>query len=53
MQRGWRQEGGAPEARALVADRLVESLDPLADDDVRASWVAEAIRRRDDGGHDS
>jgi len=26
------------EARALLADRLVESLDPLADDDVRACW---------------
>jgi hypothetical protein len=36
------------EARALLADRLVESLDPLADDDVRASWAAEAIRRRDE-----
>ena len=36
------------EACALLADRLVESLDPLADDDVRASWAAEAIRRRDE-----
>ena len=36
------------EARALLADRLVESLDPLADDEVRASWAAEAIRRRDE-----
>ena len=31
-----------------VGDRLVESLDPLADDEVRASWAAEAIRRRDE-----
>lgn len=36
------------EARALLADRLVESLDPIADDEVRASWTAEAIRRRDE-----
>ncbi len=33
------------DARALLADRLVESLDPLTDDDVRASWVSEAERR--------
>jgi len=36
------------EARALLADRLVESLDPLTDDEIRASWAAEAIRRRDE-----
>ena len=36
------------DARALLADRLVESLDPLTDDDVRASWAAEAVRRLDD-----
>jgi Mn-dependent DtxR family transcriptional regulator len=36
------------EARALLADRLVESLDPLTDDEVRASWVNEAVRRRDE-----
>jgi hypothetical protein len=36
------------EARALLEDRLVESLDPLADDEVRASGAAEAIRRRDE-----
>jgi len=36
------------EARALLADRLVERLDPLADDEVRDSWAAEAIRRRDE-----
>ncbi len=34
------------DARALLADRLVESLDPLADEEVRASWAAEAVRRR-------
>lgn len=33
------------DARALLADRLVESLDPLSDEDVRDSWVAEAQRR--------
>ncbi|MBI3773002.1 MAG: addiction module protein [Gammaproteobacteria bacterium] len=36
------------EARALLADRLVESLDPLADEDVRDLWAAEALRRRDE-----
>lgn len=36
------------DARALLADRLVESLDPLADPDVRDSWAAEALRRLDE-----
>jgi putative addiction module component (TIGR02574 family) len=36
------------EARALLADRLVESLDPLTDDSVRGSWASEAARRRDE-----
>ncbi len=36
------------DARALLADRLVESLDPLADNEVRASWATEAIKRRDE-----
>ena len=36
------------EARALLADRLVESLDPAEDGHVRRLWAAEAIRRRDD-----
>ncbi len=36
------------DARALLADRLVESLDPINDDAIRAQWVAEAIRRRDE-----
>ncbi len=34
------------DARALLADRLVESLDPVADEAIRALWVAEARRRR-------
>ncbi len=34
------------DARALLADRLVESLDPINDESIRALWVAEAIRRR-------
>jgi putative addiction module component (TIGR02574 family) len=34
--------------RALLADRLVESLDPLTDDAVRGSWASEAARRRDE-----
>ena len=36
------------DARALLADRLVESLDPLTDETVGALWAAEAIRRRDE-----
>ena len=36
------------EARALLADRLVESLDPAEDGYVRQVWAAEALRRRDD-----
>lgn len=36
------------EARALLADRLVESLDPLEDGYIRQLWVAEARARRDD-----
>jgi hypothetical protein len=36
------------DARALLADRLVESLDPVTDDAIRALWATEAIRRRDE-----
>jgi len=36
------------DARALLADRLAESLDPLTDDDVRGLWADEALRRRDE-----
>jgi hypothetical protein len=36
------------EARALLADRLVESLDPAEDAHIRQLWMAEAIRRRDE-----
>jgi putative addiction module component (TIGR02574 family) len=36
------------EARALLADRLVESLDPAEDGVIRQLWAAEAIRRRDE-----
>ncbi len=35
-------------ARALLADRLAESLDPLEDGYIRQLWVAEARTRRDD-----
>ena len=35
-------------ARALLADRLVESLDPINDESIRALWVAEAICRRNE-----
>ena len=36
------------DARALLADRLVESLDPITDDDIHDLWVVEALRRRDE-----
>jgi len=36
------------EARALLADRLAESLDPIEDDHLRQVWAAEAKRRRDE-----
>lgn len=36
------------DVRALLADRLVESLDPAHDETIRALWVAEALRRRDE-----
>ena len=36
------------EARALLADRLVESLDPAEDGYLRKLWAAEALRRRDE-----
>ena len=36
------------DARALLADRLVESLDPINDESMRVLWVAEAIRRRNE-----
>lgn len=36
------------EARALLADRLVESLDPSEDGYVQQLWAVEACRRRDD-----
>ncbi|MEO7622699.1 MAG: addiction module protein [Gallionella sp.] len=36
------------EARALLADRLVESLDPAEEGYVHQLWGAEARRRRDD-----
>ena len=34
-------------ARAQLAERLAESLDPAEDSAVHALWSAEAIRRRD------
>ena len=36
------------ESRALLADRLVESLDLGEPDEIRRLWTAEAIRRRDE-----
>lgn len=36
------------ESRALLADRLVESLASAELDDIQRLWAAEAIRRRDE-----
>lgn len=36
------------DARALLADRLVESLDPITDPDIRDIWATEALRRLDE-----
>ncbi len=36
------------EARALLADRLVESIGPLEDGYIRLLWAAKACARRDD-----
>lgn len=36
------------EARALLADRLVESLDPAEDGYIRQLWMREARRRQDE-----
>jgi hypothetical protein len=36
------------EARALLADRLAESLEPAEDQNVRQLWVTEARRRQED-----
>jgi len=36
------------EARALLADRLVESLDPTENGYIRKLWASEELKRRDD-----
>jgi len=36
------------ESRALLAERIVESLDIAQTDEIRRLWAAEAIRRRDE-----
>jgi hypothetical protein len=36
------------DARALLAEKLAESLDPFLKEGVRAVWVAEALRQRDE-----
>ena len=36
------------EARARLADRLVESLDPANEGPLRQLWTTEALRRRDE-----
>ena len=40
-------------ARALLAERIVESLDLAQTDEIQRLWAAEAIRRRDEvrSGH--
>ncbi len=38
----------SPEARALLADRLVESLDASELDGIDRLWISEAKRRRDE-----
>ena len=35
-------------ARALLAERMVESLDAGEADEVQRAWAAEAVRRRDE-----
>lgn len=35
-------------ARALLAERMVESLDAGERDEVERAWAAEAVRRRDE-----
>ena len=35
-------------ARALLVERMVESLDASEADEVQRAWVAEAVRRRDE-----
>lgn len=35
-------------SRALLADKLVESLESEEPDEIQRLWVAEAIRRRDE-----
>ena len=35
-------------SRALLADKLVESLDSAEIDEIQKLWAAEAIRRRDE-----
>lgn len=36
------------EVRAMLHDKLAESLEPALEDDVRAAWAKEALRRLED-----
>ena len=36
------------EARVALVDRLIQTLDPLENEELRQLWAAEAIRRRDE-----
>lgn len=38
----------SPESRALLADRLVQSLESEDPDEIQRLWSTEAIRRRDE-----
>jgi len=38
----------SPESRALLADKLVASLDQEEPDEIQRLWSSEAIRRRDE-----
>jgi putative addiction module component (TIGR02574 family) len=37
-----------PASRAMLAERIVESLDLAETDEIQRLWTAEAIRRRDE-----
>ncbi len=38
----------SPSSRALLAERLVESLDATEMDELQKLWATEAVRRRDE-----
>ena len=42
----------SPEERAMVAEGLLETLDPEADVDVEAAWAAEVVGRAEEAERD-